>query len=279
MQKLTRKLIGPITTPIANDIARAHLPAQYANPLLAFSRRYFSQNDEDGILLEILRRINLTGPSTFLEFGVEGGIECNTIILLALGWRGAWVGGDPLSFDLPENARLAFSQRWITKDNAADCARTSLAAAGDKLEDVRVASIDIDGNDASVVRALLAAGLSPDIFIVEYNAKFPPPIEFEMPYNEKNAWQGDDYQGASLQTWAAILAGYKLVACNENGVNAFFVKRDYDEQFFDIASDISTLFRIGHYHIYARSGHPASPETVLNLATRSNPRTDYSAKT
>jgi hypothetical protein len=270
MQKLTRKLIEPITTPIANDIARVHLPAQYANPLLAYSRRYFSQNDEDGILLEILRRIKLTKPSTFLEFGVERGIECNTIILLALCWRGAWVGGEPLAFELPKNARLAFSQRWITKDNAVDCALTSLAAVGDKLENVRVASIDIDGNDASVVRELLIAGLSPEVFIVEYNAKFPPPVEFEIPYDDKHLWRGDDYQGASLQTWAAILSDYQLIACNDNGVNAFFIKRVYAEQFSDVATDISTLFRMGHYHIYPRSGHPTSPQIVLHLATRPN---------
>jgi len=59
--------------------------AAITNPLLACGRRHFSQNDEDGILLEILRLIEITPPAAFLEFGVGDGIENNTIILLALG--------------------------------------------------------------------------------------------------------------------------------------------------------------------------------------------------
>src|SRR5262245_52344965 len=63
-----------------------------ANPLNAHSRRFFSQNDEDGILLEILRRLEISGSFVFLEFGVGDGTQCNTIILLGLGWRGLWIG-------------------------------------------------------------------------------------------------------------------------------------------------------------------------------------------
>jgi hypothetical protein len=95
--------------------------ASITNPLLAGDRPHFSQNDEDGILLEILRRIEITQPLAFLEFGVGDGTENNTIILLALGWRGVWVGGQSLSFQVPiDSNRLVFLQRWITRDNAAE---------------------------------------------------------------------------------------------------------------------------------------------------------------
>jgi hypothetical protein len=56
-------------------------------------RRHFSQNDEDGILLEILRRLDIVDARSFIEFGVGDGTENNTIILLAKKWSGAWVGG------------------------------------------------------------------------------------------------------------------------------------------------------------------------------------------
>ena len=58
-----------------------------------------------------------------------------------------------------------------------------LRKLGADVGDVRVVSVDLDGNDGSIVRTLLAAGFAPDVFIVEYNAKIPPNVEFEMPYN------------------------------------------------------------------------------------------------
>ncbi len=180
------------------------------------------QNDEDGILHEILRRIGIGRPAAFLKFGVGNCTECNTIILLAIGWRGIWIGGEPLAFDLPDDARLRFFRQWISKDNAAAISLNSLASlnAADPM-DIRVASVDLDGNDGHIVTALLTARIRPDVFIVEYNAKFPPPIEYEMPYDESYVWVGGDYAGVSLQRWTSIFPAfdYTLVACNENGIN------------------------------------------------------------
>ncbi len=270
MQKLAEKALAPTLLSMRHDLARLALPAkerELNNPVLANGRRYFSQNDEDGILLEILDRIDLKEPSTFLEFGVEGGTECNTIILLALGWRGIWAGGEPLAFEAA--GRLRFVQRWITKDNAAAIATQGLAPFNQSLRDVRVASVDLDGNDAAIVRTLLAQGLAPDVFIVEYNAKFPPPIEYEMPYDETYVWQGGDYAGVSLQRWATIFAAaeYTLITCNENGINAFFVKNDHLNRFTDVPRRIENIFRIGYGHYYRISGHATRPETVRYLAT------------
>jgi len=255
------------------ELERANLPDRevaIANPLTAYGRRFFSQNDEDGILLEILRRLEISGSSVFLELGVGVGTECNTIILLALGWRGVWVGGEMLSFDLPRESRLHFLHRWITRENAAQLAREGLAALNSQVGDVRVACVDIDGNDGPIVRALLAGGILPDVFVVEYNAKFPPGFEFVMPYDEEFVWEGDDYQGVSLQSWIGIFASmqYSLVACNENGTNAFFVKTDFMHHFADVPKNIDQIYRIGHYGLYEQSGHRTSPRTVHHLATR-----------
>jgi hypothetical protein len=77
---------------IRND--RRAKAAAHANPLLRFGEKYYSQNDEDGILLEIVRRIGLGSNATFLEYGVGNGFENNTLIWLMSGWRGGWVGGE-----------------------------------------------------------------------------------------------------------------------------------------------------------------------------------------
>jgi hypothetical protein len=244
------------------------------NPLLAVSQRYFSQNDEDGILLEIVRRIKVDSTFVFLELGVGKGTENNSIILLSLGWTGVWVGVEDLAFELSSAARLVFVRQWITKENATQLAESGLSKIGYGLRDVRVASVDLDGNDPHVVRRLLSDGLRPDVFVVEYNAKFPPNVDFEMPYNEKANWDGSDFFGASLQSWTKVFAAHQfsLVACNENGVNAYFVRNDLMRGFSDIPTEINKLYRPGHYCVLPRSGHRTSPRTVQFFAE--NPRAD-----
>src|SRR5437660_108976 len=58
--------------------------------LLRHGYKVYSQNDEDGIIAEIFRRIGVVGK-TFVEFGVETGVECNTAKLLVEGFRGLWI--------------------------------------------------------------------------------------------------------------------------------------------------------------------------------------------
>jgi hypothetical protein len=61
--------------------------------LLPCGFKGYSQNDEDGILQEIFRRINTT-RRVFVEFGAGSGTENNTLYLLFSGWRGLWIECD-----------------------------------------------------------------------------------------------------------------------------------------------------------------------------------------
>src|SRR5215211_5834044 len=69
---------------------------RHADPrrLLRYGFKVYSQNDEDGIIQEIFKRIGTTNK-TFIEFGVEAGSECNTAKLLLEGWRGLWIEAAP----------------------------------------------------------------------------------------------------------------------------------------------------------------------------------------
>ena len=49
----------------------------------------------------------------------------------------------------------------------------------------------IDGNDFYITEKLLEYGLNPECFIVEYNGKFPPPIKYNMEYDENYIWRGE----------------------------------------------------------------------------------------
>jgi hypothetical protein len=143
-QKVVTALFKPIIQPILLELRKAKLSprdAAIANPLAKCGSRHFSQHDEDGILLEVLRRIGATSPSAFLEFGVGNGLQNNTIILLALGWRGLWVGAEALAFQPPAGGRLAFLKQWITKETAPIIAKDGLATLGIGLQDVKVARL------------------------------------------------------------------------------------------------------------------------------------------
>jgi hypothetical protein len=240
------------------------------NPLLARPIRYFSQNEEDGMIMAIVERLGAVDPRVFVEFGVGNGLENNSIMLLATGWSGAWIGGQDLAFS-QANSRLAFVKRWVTRDNAVSLATEGLAAVSASLDKVRIASMDLDGNDYHLVERLLHAGLKPELFIVEYNAKFPPPIEFVMPYDEGHRWQADDYFGASLASWSKLFAAnaYRLAACNRTGSNAFFVHRRHEAAFADVPlDDLSALYFPGNYLVLPQSGHPTSPKTVTALIAK-----------
>lgn len=244
------------------------LQSQSVNPLAAFGAKSFSQADEDGITLEILRRIGLSQPGVYGEFGVGDGTENNTLVLAALGWRGFWVGGQDLVLRLPppEKRRLSYQKAWITLDNVVALAQGGLQALQATAPDVL--SLDLDGNDIYFVEALLRAGLQPSLFIVEYNAKFVPPVEFQIAYDAAHAWQHDDYFGASLASFNRLFQqhGYRLVCCNsQTGNNAFFVHARHAQHFADVPTDIRALYVEPRFWFPRKHGHPASLKTLERI--------------
>lgn len=277
-QALFNALVTAIQTCITNyptynyltqgqNYYRQILAANSQNPLLKKGQKYYSQNDEDGILLEIIKRIGLTNNDAcykFIEFGVGNGLENNSLILLMLGWKGAWVGNEELAFDLPENSSLQYSKDWISLENVKNVYESNLSKLG--ALDYDLLSMDLDGNDLHFIKEILNGGSRPKIIIAEYNAKFPPPIEFTVEYNPSHNFT-DDYMGASIESLNKSLNnyGYTLVCCNITGSNAFFIRNDYINCFTDIPKSIDELFMPVNYGIVTRAGHPPSPKTISHF--------------
>ncbi len=242
------------------ELQRAH-----PNPLNRCGSKCFSQADEDGITLEILRRIGVLRDGVFAEFGVGDGTENNTLILAALGWRGFWVGGEELAYPVEERAapRFRYLRDWIMLDNVAELARRGLQSIGASAVDV--ISLDLDGNDIYFVERLLANALRPKLFIVEYNAKFPPPVRFQIDYDPNHRWAGDDYFGASLASYNDVFErnGYRLVCCNsQTGANAFFVDAVFSAEFLDVPTDLAQIYVEPRYQFQNRFGHRQSLKTI-----------------
>jgi len=266
-----------LTRYAANTLLQNH-----PNPLLRYGGKVYSQNDEDGITFEILRRIGVAG-GTFAEYGVGNGVENNTLALVAAGWRGFWVGGGDLAFETNPGqfSRLNFhyQKTWITRANIVQCHRHGLGQIRQPRCDL--ISLDLDGNDYYFVEALLASGATPKLFIVEYNARFIPPIKFTIDYDDNHRWVGDDYFGASLASFSELFQKHRyfLACCNITGTNAFFIHDEYRAFFQDIPTAIEQLYASPKYFLTGLdvSGHPPSLKTVETIFRRLNADHDAAA--
>jgi len=251
----------------ALELARQQVLAQYLlwwqsfrevesrkSPLLPvlWGHKGYAQNDEDGIVQEIFRRIGAQSRR-FVEIGVGNGLQNNTLFWLKQGWRGAWVeaGADNARFirqafgGAIARGDLHFQEKLVSAENI----NAIVAATGQGGHEVDLLSIDIDGNDYYVFERL--DSLRPRLVVIEYNAKFPPPALWRIPYAADYVWDGSDWFGASLQSMNELFErrGYRLVACNVTGSNAFFVRDDLVLDRFPCLGDIRTLYQPARYFL------------------------------
>jgi hypothetical protein len=199
--------------------------------LTPFELGVTSQNGEDGVLAEVLRRTGVRGR-WFVEFGAGPGEEGNCVLLAdALRWRGLF-----LEADAAQAARLASkyaaSRRVATRRArvSAETVDDLLAAAGVPPE-LDVLSIDVDGNDYWIWRAL--SRFRPTVVVVEYNAALGTDDALVQPYDPDRAWDETDYFGASIRALEELGRdkGYRLVHTDLAGVNAFFVRAEHGAAF------------------------------------------------
>jgi hypothetical protein len=184
-----------------------------------------SQNAEDGIVLALVRAAGGTS-CRFVEIGCGNNGGNSGMLARDLGWEGVMIDG---SEDALIEARLRFNEsrvRFVHAHVSAENVNELVSSGGDDAE-VDFLSIDIDGNDIWVWEALTAS--DPRIVAVEFNAFWGVQRSVAVPYDP--AWRyppGSDYFGASLAAFASIAGrkGYRLVAVEPRGANAFFLRDD-----------------------------------------------------
>jgi len=227
----------------------------------------FSQNGEDGIL-DILRHQLLINNRYFIEIGASDGIENNTTWLAVVEkYNGIMIEG---------NARLiARAKRMITSCNiGVECRHMFVSAESvSKLvdevsfSDPDVLSLDIDGNDYYIAKAILENGIRPKIFVVEYNSVYGQiqsrTIEYQKDFSFIKAHPSRLYYGVSIAGWKKffISHGYRFITVDRNGVNAFFVLPEYfDASFLD---GIKGLSFAENYYQYKKFGKQSEEQFAL----------------
>jgi hypothetical protein len=231
--------------------------------------KVYSQNDEDGMLEEIFRRLGL-GAGRFVEIGVENGLECNTLYLIHKGWRGLWIEGNKRQkaaidekFGAILGRRLEVAYGWMSAENI----NGTLKGLGVR-EDLDFLSIDIDGADIYLLAAL---AIRPKVICIEYNAKFPANLAKQPVYDPERQWQGTDFMGSSLKalTQTAEPMGYRLVGTNIVGGNAFFVRADLAGELFCDDASPEALYNPPRYWLwydhFLNIGHPADFGPYVDL--------------
>ena len=219
--------------------------------LVHSAARVYSQNDEDGMLLEVFKRIG-EGTKYAVEFGISSGDECCTRNLIAHhGWGGLVMDGSEANIVRARQTYAPFpvqvGAHFITLENI-----VSLFRSYDVPQRHDLLVVDIDGNDYWVLGALLQH-YQPRVIVAEYNGRWWPPTEWVMSYRPDHVWDWTCYGGASLTSLNKLCTayGYRLVGCDPCGVNGFFVHRDELGDRFPDAS-----YGVGYHFVPPAGWHP-----------------------
>ncbi|MEI6300034.1 MAG: hypothetical protein WCR74_01195 [Betaproteobacteria bacterium] len=193
----------------------------------------FSQNGEDGIL-DVLRKHLLASNRYFVEIGAADGIENNTAwLLVAEKYNGLLIEGSPHLVERAKRTVIGYSigaeihNMFVTTESVQEIKALTLH------HDPDVFSLDIDGNDYYIAKAVLDGGFRPKIFVVEYNSVFGAErsmtVEYKSDFVFTKAHSSHLYYGVSIAGWRKFFAqhGYRFVTVDRNGVNGFFVDPKY----------------------------------------------------
>jgi len=198
--------------------------------------KVFSQFGEDGIIQYLINNIPLKNK-IFIEFGVQDYKESNTrFLLINNNWKGLIIDSDSKSINYIKNDDIYWKHdikavcEFITKENI-----NSIFISNGFEGDISLLSIDIDGNDYWVWEAIEV--VNPRIVICEYNSVFgckdAVTIPYEPNFNRTKAHFSNLYFGASLPAlcYLANKKGYIFIGCNNDGNDAFFIRKDFAKFF------------------------------------------------
>jgi hypothetical protein len=217
---------------VASLLRATHLDLEsLPDPERLTARRFrlLSQNEEDGLTYALLNAVGI-GPRRFVELGSGTNGGNSGFLAEELGFEGLMVDGDA---DRAAEARLRFGNervtvlnQWLERETI-DALVREHGLAGE----IDLLSIDIDGNDIWLWEALEAP--RPRVVIIEYNSLFGPEAAVAVPYDP--AFRRRSIPGSKGALYGASLAalermgarkGYRLVAVEQRGANAFFVRDD-----------------------------------------------------
>lgn len=202
----------------------SHLFLIVLKDLKEFAKNVYSQNGEDGIIEEILKRLNIGRFGVCCEFGAWDGINfSNTYSLVEKGWDAIYIESDfERHEELKKTAVKHYPRIHTVLGMVEPEGENSLDNILSKFErQIDVLSIDVDGIDYWIWKEF--KNYHPKIVIIEVNSSVPPPIE---------QTHDETHQGSSFTSMLKLgnEKGYDLV-CHTG--NMIFVRKDLTEGLFE----------------------------------------------
>lgn len=197
-------------------------------PFFPFLRDVYSQNGEDGIVEEVLKRLygsSETSNEPFegicVEFGAWDGVHLsNTFNLVeSAGWKAIYIEGDPSKYEDLVATCSRFPKiepycAYVSADRESEHSLDNILKEIGCPKEFHLLSIDIDSYDLEIWESL--EEFQPDIVIIEINSNFPPGIELRQCHEN-----GGSTFSSTLKV--ARNKGYELI-CHTG--NLFFVRRE-----------------------------------------------------
>jgi len=184
-----------------------------------------------------------------------------------IGWRGSILKGKTFLKKSIRNVKHSKDfQRNIKKEIVTAENIQSLFQKYNVPKNFDLLSIDIDFNDYWIWKAITE--YYPRVVVIEYNSSLPLSESRVVPYDPESIQDGTNYFGASLLALEKLgsTKGYKLVGCDNKGINAFFCKNDLIKG--TMTKDIQDLYKPPKYGKVVNGihvGHPPSDKKMIEV--------------
>ena len=209
------------------------------NDLSEIEYKVFSQWGEDGIIDWITSKLKDI-PNSFLEIGTENYNESNTRYLLQnKNWTGYLIEGNKKAVEEIKKNRIFWKYNLTVKNAFINSTNINQILKKIKIpKKIGLLSIDIDSVDYWVLKELKY--VIPVIIVCEFNPLFGEKKLVTVP-NKKKFIRTEEhfsnlYYGASIKAFQSLLKknGYIFIGTNTAGNNAFFIKKNYSKNVFNL---------------------------------------------
>jgi len=221
-----------------------HLDRKLHHAWLSLKRKgRFSRFDEDRILAKYIAE--LLPPNhghTAVDIGAGAGVRwSNTCALFIRGWKGVGVEAGAGKFRKLKRTYRHFAGVSACNERATPDRVASLLKSYGIETDFEVLSLDIDGNDYWVLKAILAE-FRPRLIVTEINEKIPPPLRFIAKYDPDFQLRHHFY-GFSIMSLADLCHQHDYAILELEYNNAFLAPKELAGGH---AIDAETAYRTGY---------------------------------
>ncbi len=189
-------------------------------------RQGFSRSGEEEILARYIGQLLPPDhPKTVVDIGAGNGVRwSNTYSLFLNGWKGVGIEADGRKFARLKRAYKNLPQAAACHEAADPENVVPLLKSLGIEKDFSVLSLDIDGNDYWVLKAVLTE-FRPALVVTEINEKIPPPLRFLFKF-ARDSQLRHHFFGYSISVLEDLCeeTGYGMLELEYN--NAFIAPRE-----------------------------------------------------